>query len=123
MISPSPLPFSTTFAGHRHVVDRAVDRKRADVAAGKEYGRDDMGVGGHDETPFSHVEGGLIVALGEVGVAEMAMEESADEFGGGPPPAAVDHFDRAARGSIRLCEAGLDDRHAASDDAGCWNRP
>ena len=84
-------------ARHGHVVDRAMDRERADVAAGKEQRRDDMRVGGHDETPCCHVEGGLIVALGEVGVAEMAMEEIADEFGGGPPPAAMDHFDRAAR--------------------------
>ena len=82
-----------------------------------------MGVGGHDETPCGHVEGGLIVALGEVGVAEMAMEESADEFGGGPPPAAMDHFDRAAKGSLCLRETGLDARHAASDGERWRNRP
>ena len=110
-------------AGHGHVVDRAMDRERADVSAGKEQGRDDMRVGCHDETPCANVEGGLIVALGEVGVAEMAMEEIADEFGGGPPPAAMDHFDRAAQVSVSLREAGLDDRHAASDGEAWRNRP
>jgi hypothetical protein len=100
-----------------------VDGERADVAAGKEQRRDDMRVGGHDETPCSHVEGGLIVALRKEVIAEMPMKEIADEFGRGPSPAAVDHFDRAAQVSLSLRETRLNDRHAASDDAGCRNRP
>ena len=54
----------------------------------------------------------------------MPMEEIADEFRRGPASAAVNHFDCAGR-HIRLTgrETGLDNRHAASEGAGCRNRP
>ena len=38
-------------AGHGHIVDGAVDRQAADVAAGEEQRRDHMPVGAHHQAP------------------------------------------------------------------------
>ncbi len=80
-------------AGHRHVVDGAVDRQRADVAAGEEQGRDDEAVGGHHHPPGVDLEAGLVVALGEIGVVEVRSRTA--------PRSAAPSPARRRRGSCR----------------------
>ena len=83
-----------------------------------------MCVGCHDHPCGFHVEGSLIVALCEIGVVEMAMEQGADEFGCRPPAAAMDHLNRAveARAAV-ACKAGGEERHvAASSKVPCWRK-
>ncbi|MPM83463.1 hypothetical protein SDC9_130527 [bioreactor metagenome] len=83
-------------AHHGHVVDRAMHRQAADVAAGEEQGRHDMGVGGHDQTAFAGVrQQGTIVALGEVFVAEMPGEQLLNQLRHCPAARAVGHIDLA----------------------------
>ena len=82
-------------ARHRHVVDGAVHRQAADVAAGKEQRRDDVAVGGHHQAPGRHAEGCLVVGLAQPFVVEGALEEFVDQLRHGAAAAAVRHVDDA----------------------------
>ena len=82
-------------ARHRDVVDRAVDRERADVAAGKEDRRDDIGVGRHHHPPGRDVEGRLVVAGAEPGVVEGGEEDVLDQLPHRAPAGAVRQVDPA----------------------------
>src|SRR5580700_894049 len=73
----------------RQVVDGAVDGEGADVAAGKEDGGDDKGVGGKGETRAGDVEDRLVVHAVEGGIAEAGDEDLVDELGGELAAAAV----------------------------------
>ena len=66
-----------------------------------------MRVGGHDHPACRDVEGGLVVALGEAGVVEMATEELADQFGRRPAARCHASFrPRLPQIRVRLREAG-----------------
>ncbi len=105
--------------GHGHVVDGAMHRKRADIAARKEQGRDDMRVGAHDHAAGRDLEGGLVVGLGKPLIVEMAVEERADQLGGRPAARAMRHLDRAFRQrGIASRESGFRAR-SCSFSSGC----
>ncbi len=82
-------------ACHRQIVDRAMHRQRADVAAGKEQRRDDIAVGGHGEAPGGRVEHRLVVALRQQIVVERVAENFADELRHGAAAGAVGQIDPA----------------------------
>src|ERR1019366_1192017 len=69
-------------AAHGEVVDRAMHGEVADVAAWKEDGRDDEGVGGEGEARAGDGEDSLIVELVENGIAEGGQEDFVDKVGG-----------------------------------------
>ena len=69
-------------------------REAADVAAGKEQRRDDVGVGGHHQAPRAAHKSrrwqyGAIVALTQEFVVEMAREQFIDQLRHGPPTGAM----------------------------------
>ena len=74
-------------ARHGDVVDGAVHRERADVAAGKEQRRDHVPVGGHDQAAGGDVEGGLVVALGQQGLSKWRRNSSEISCAMARPPA------------------------------------
>jgi hypothetical protein len=80
---------------HRHVVDGAVHRQAADVAAGEEQGRDHVAVGGHHQLALAQGQAGAVVALGQVFVAQILGEQVGDELHHGPAAAAVAHVHAA----------------------------
>ena len=82
-------------AAHRDVVDRAVHRQAADVAARKEQRRDDVAVGRHHEPARRHVDARAIVALAQPVVVERAQEQLVDELRHRAAAAAVRHVDAA----------------------------
>ena len=62
---------------HGQVVDRAVHRQRADVAAREEERADHEGVGGEGQAAAGHVEHGAVVARVQRRVAERGQEHVA----------------------------------------------
>ena len=67
-------------AGHRQVVDGAVDGQGTEVAAGEEEGPHDVGIGGEGEALAGDVEHAGVVLGFEERVAEGGEEELADEL-------------------------------------------
>jgi hypothetical protein len=64
-------------AHHGDVVDRAMHRQAADVAAGEEQRRDHVAVGGHHQAPASRRrQHGAVVALAQVFVVEVLANSS-----------------------------------------------
>ena len=80
-------------AGHRQVVDGAVDGEVADVAAGEEQRRDDVGIGGEREPGAGDVQPGRVLELLEPGVAERVEEHGLDQGLGRLAARAVRHRD------------------------------
>ena len=80
-------------AAHRDIVDRAVDRERADVTAGKEKWRDDIAVGRHHHPTAGDVEGGLVVTAAKPFVVEGLVEYLADELRHRTPPRPMGEID------------------------------
>ena len=73
----------------REVVDRPVDGKRADVAAGKEDRIDDVGVGGEAQHLIAHAQHGAVLEPLQAGVFQKGQEDLRDQFMAQKPPAAV----------------------------------
>ena len=67
-------------AGHGEVVHRAMHRERAEVAAGKEKGAHDVGIGGEGDALAGEVEHAGVMLRFEQGVAKGGHEELADEL-------------------------------------------
>ena len=82
-------------ARHRDVVDGAVHGERADVAAGKEDRRDDIGVGGHHHAPGGRIERRLVVAGAQPVVVEGGVKNVLDQLAHGAPAGAVGKIDPA----------------------------
>jgi hypothetical protein len=70
-------------AGHRQVVDGAVDGELADVATGEEEGADDEGVGGEGELVLAGADQGRVAERVEQLVGELAQEDPLDQVVGG----------------------------------------
>ena len=83
-------------AGHGHIVDGAMHRQAANVAAGEEEGGDDVAVGAHHQAPRRGLEQGLVVALAQQFVVQVALEQFGDELGHGASTAAMAHVHRPA---------------------------
>ena len=83
-------------AGHGDVVDGAMHRQAADVAAREEQRRDDMPVRAHHQAPRRRQEHRLIVALAQQFIVQVALKEVDDELGHGPPAATMGHVHRPA---------------------------
>jgi hypothetical protein len=82
-------------ARHGDVVDRAVHRQAADVAAGEEQRRDDVRVGRHHHAPALHGEAGVVVGGAQPVVVEGGEEQLLDQLRHRPPAAAVGHVHAA----------------------------
>ncbi len=80
-------------AAHRQVVDGAVDRQPADVAAGEKDGADDVGVGGEGQAERTELQYRLVVQFGQVWIVEKRQEKLLDKFRGHLAAAAVAHDD------------------------------
>jgi hypothetical protein len=84
-------------AADREVVDGAVDREVAHVAAGEEAGPDHVGVGGEGEPPTSQIEDRCVAELfehtREVRASEGRQEQVLHQFAGQPATATVPHDD------------------------------
>jgi hypothetical protein len=93
-------------AAHGHVVDRAVDGERADVAAGKEQRRYHIAVGGHDHAAARDVERGLIVALPQPIIVQGLMKNVRDQLRHRPAAGAVRQVDVTV-GDVELAPVGL----------------
>ena len=76
-------------AGHREVVDRAVDREIADAATGEEQRPHHVGVGGECDPTSVDVEGGSVVQFDLGAAVERRHEEVLDQLTRQLPPAAV----------------------------------
>ena len=92
------------------VVDRAVDRQLADVAAGEEERADHERVGGDrdaDVVDAGKREHRLVAELVEHGVAEDVAEQRGGQRVAGLPPCAVTHRDRVfTEGRFALANLG-----------------
>jgi len=80
-------------AGHGQVIDGAVDREVADVAARKEQRRDHVGIGGEGQPRSAEAQPGRVLELLEQRVAERVEEDRLDQRLGRLAPRSVRHRD------------------------------
>jgi len=77
---------------HRHVVDGAVHRQTADIAAGKEQRRHHMAVGRHHQPAVRGRQQRAVVALAQIIVVESCGKQLFDQLRHGASAAAVAHI-------------------------------
>ena len=102
-------------AADGEIVDRAVDRQLADVAAGKEDGRHDVGVGGEGEPLAVALDERRVVEPLERRVAERGHDQLLDQLRGEPAARAVAEQDLVAVDE-RQRTGGKRQQTAASED-------
>lgn len=74
---------------HRQIVHRTADRQPADVAAGKEQGGHDMGIGADGQTARRNGHHPRIIGGAQGGIIERSLEEATDQIVAHPAAAAV----------------------------------
>ena len=103
-------------AAHRQVVDRAVNRQRSDVAAGKEQRLHHEGIRGEGQARAADFDDGLIVQRPSAGFAKAGRKDIPQQLGAELPAAAVAQQDLialvTARGadSMRSCDSDFHER-------------
>ncbi len=71
------------------IVDRPVDGKRPDVAAGEEDRVDDIGIGGETQQLIAHPQDGTVLEPLQAGVFQKRQEDLRDQFVAQKPTATV----------------------------------
>jgi hypothetical protein len=95
-------------AGHRDVIDRAVDGERTDVAARKKQRGHNIPVRGHHHAACGQVERTLVVGAGERRIVERVDKNLPDQLGGGAAAGAMRHIHQAM---ARIDAPGAQPRH------------